>query len=77
MLLASRPRMPPSLRPEAVQRRSGGGDLNPSLGEHLLHVAQAERETEIEPNRVSDHLGREPVALERNLAVSGDFLALD
>ncbi len=37
------------------------GDDHPALGEQLLHVAIAEREAEIQPNRMADDRGREAV----------------
>ena len=40
-------------------------DLDPALRQHLLDVAQAEGEAEIEPHGVADYVSREPVTLER------------
>src|SRR4051794_6157580 len=37
-------------------------DRNAAGGQHLLDHAPAEREAEVEPDRVADDLGREPVA---------------
>jgi hypothetical protein len=37
-------------------------DDDAACGRHLLDHAQAERETEIPPNRVADDLGWKPVA---------------
>jgi hypothetical protein len=37
-------------------------DDDAACGQHLLDHAQAEREAEIQPNRVADDLGRKPVA---------------
>src|SRR5207253_9457495 len=37
------------------------GNLQAALGEEFLNVAVAQRETEIEPNRVLDNHGREAV----------------
>jgi hypothetical protein len=39
------------------------GDVEPALGEEFLDVAVAQREPEIEPDGVPDHLGREAVAV--------------
>jgi hypothetical protein len=41
-------------------------DLDAALGEQLLDVPDAEREPEVELHRISDHVRREPVALERD-----------
>jgi hypothetical protein len=38
------------------------GNVEPSLGQQLLDIAVAQREAEIEPDRVLDDLGREAVA---------------
>ena len=38
------------------------GEVEPALGEQILHVSVAQGEAEIEPNRVLDDLGREPMA---------------
>ena len=38
------------------------GDVEPALGEQFLHVAVAQREAEIEPDRVLDDLGRKTMA---------------
>jgi len=63
-------------------------DLDPALSQHLLDVAQAQAEPEIQPHRMTDHVRREAVALERNRRhqtqlqkapaelLTGDFLAL-
>ncbi len=40
--------------------------LDPTLGQHLLDVAQTQGESEIQPNGLSDHVGREPVPFERD-----------
>jgi hypothetical protein len=40
--------------------------LDPALRKQFLNVADAEREAEIQPHRVADHVRREPVALERD-----------
>src|SRR5260370_2637197 len=37
------------------------GDLKPALGQQFLDIAVAQGEAEIEPDRVLDHLGREPM----------------
>ena len=41
-------------------------DLDPALGEQLLDVPDAEREPELQPGGVPDHVRREAVTLERN-----------
>src|SRR6266446_4511823 len=38
------------------------GDVEPALGEQFLYVAVAQREAEIEPDRVLDDLGRKTMA---------------
>jgi hypothetical protein len=38
-------------------------DLGPSIGEHALEVAVADRELQVPPDRLEDHRGREAVAL--------------
>ena len=38
------------------------GDVEPALGQKLLHISETQREAEVEPNGLSDHLGRETVA---------------
>src|SRR6516162_7935869 len=38
------------------------GDVEPALGQQFLHVAIAQREAEIEPDRVLDDLGRKTMA---------------
>jgi hypothetical protein len=38
------------------------GEVEPTLGEQILHVAVAQREAEIEPNRVLDNRRRKAVA---------------
>src|SRR6516162_525861 len=38
------------------------GDVEPALGEQFLHVAVAQREAQIEPDRVLDDLGRKTMA---------------
>ena len=40
--------------------------LYASLGQHLLHIPKAEGEPEIEPNGQPDHVGRKPMAVERD-----------
>jgi hypothetical protein len=37
-------------------------DINPALGEQLLDIAVAEREPEIDPDRVLDNLGGKAIA---------------
>jgi hypothetical protein len=44
----------------AAHRLVADGD--PALGEDLLDVPEAEREAEVEPDRMGDHFGRERVA---------------
>ena len=39
------------------------GDVEPSFGQELLDIALAQSETEIEPHRVLDDLGREAMAV--------------
>jgi hypothetical protein len=48
------------------------GDVEPALGQQFLHVAVAQREAEIEPDRVLDDLGRKTMAAiaERNDAAT-------
>jgi hypothetical protein len=51
-------------RPEVVHTATRGlGDRDPALREQILDVTKAEREPEIEPNRVMDGLGREPILI--------------
>src|ERR1700737_1256373 len=38
------------------------GDVEPALGQEFLDIAVAQGEAEIEPDRVLDDLGREPMA---------------
>src|SRR5215204_6564535 len=38
------------------------GDVEPALGQEFLHVAVAQGEPEIEPDRMSDDLGWEPMS---------------
>lgn len=43
-------------------------DDDAALGEQILHVAETEMETKVQPNRVSDDLGRETVpSIERTV----------
>ncbi|OCC23274.1 hypothetical protein MB02_11555 [Croceicoccus estronivorus] len=61
-------------------------DVDPSLGEEIFDVPQAQREAKIELDAEPDHAWREPVAPERNgfhaclakwrNAASGDKLSL-
>jgi hypothetical protein len=46
----------------STQRRSFVGEVEPTLGEQILHVAVVQREAEIEPNRVVNNRRREAVA---------------
>ena len=39
-------------------------DFNSALGEQFLDIPNAEREAEIQPYRLADHIRREPMALE-------------
>ena len=62
-------------------------DLDPTLGHQLFYVPQAQCESEIQPDRMTDDLWREPVTLvgyrsQRSLrldhrALDGERLALD
>jgi hypothetical protein len=48
-------------------------DDDPTLGEQILHVAEAEVEAEVQPHGVSDELGREAIAsIERPVSGVGD-----
>ena len=38
------------------------GEYYPALGHHLLDIAEAEAEAEVQPDTVADNLGREPMA---------------
>jgi hypothetical protein len=40
------------------------GQIQTTLGEHLFDIAQAERESSVEPDRVSNDRWREAVAFE-------------
>jgi len=40
------------------------GDVQTSLREHILHIAKAQREPGIQPDRMADDVGREAVPLE-------------
>ena len=40
------------------------GDVQASLPEHVLHIAKAQREPIIQPDRMADDIGRKAVALE-------------
>jgi hypothetical protein len=53
------------LRREALDPAVHGPvvDLGPSVGEHALEVAVADRELQVPPDRLEDHRGREAVAL--------------
>jgi hypothetical protein len=48
------------------------GDIQPTLREQVFDVAIAQRETEIEPNRVPDNRWRKPVAGERDRHAKSD-----
>jgi len=47
------------------QRDYWPASLNPALGEKLLDLANAQREAEIEPHRITDHVRRELDGSER------------
>ena len=51
-------------RPEVVEPAAHGflRDRDPALREQILDVTKAECEPEIEPNRLIDDLGREPIS---------------
>jgi hypothetical protein len=51
-------------RPEMVHPASDGlvRDRDPTLRQQILDVAKAQREPEIEPNRLMDDLRREPIS---------------
>jgi hypothetical protein len=40
--------------------------LDPARRQQFLDIPYAEREAKIQPNRVSDHIRREPVTFERD-----------
>jgi hypothetical protein len=42
------------------QRYRLAARLDPALGEQLLDVAEAQREAEIQPNGMADHVRRKP-----------------
>ena len=52
-------------RPEMVHPAPDGliGDHDPAFRQQILDVAEAQREPNIEPDRVLDDFGREPVPL--------------
>jgi hypothetical protein len=52
-------------RPEMVHPAANRlvGDRNPALGEQIFDVAKAQCEPEIEPDRLLNDLGREPVSV--------------
>lgn len=57
-------------------------DIDATLGDQILDIPQAHRETIVEPHRISDHIRREPVPLEADLSHSprltnGERFALD
>ena len=43
------------------------GDVEPTLGEHFLHISVAQGEAEIKPDRVLNDLGRKAMAAIRKL----------
>src|ERR1700729_1737547 len=51
-------------RPEVVHPAAHGlvRDRDAALREQILNVTKAQREPEIEPNRLMYHLGREPIS---------------
>ena len=46
------------------------GDVHASLSEHVLDIAEAQSESRVEPNRMTDDLGRKTVTFERQLTHS-------
>ena len=64
-------------------------DLDPALGQQFLYITDAQREPEIQPHRISDHIGRKAMTLKRYrthdlfpvanllMAATGEMLALD
>lgn len=58
-------------RPELVDPSAHrlAADLDPALCQQFFHIADAQGEPEIQPDRLPDHVRREPMALERNPAV--------
>jgi hypothetical protein len=46
------------------------GDVHASLSEHVLDIAEAQSEPRVEPNRMTDDLGRKTVTFERQLTHS-------
>lgn len=48
-------------------------DLDPTLGQHFLDVAEAQREPEIELYRLPDDRCREPVTLETDRVHSASW----
>jgi hypothetical protein len=55
-----------SCRGEARSRKFGLTTPDPALSQQLLDVAEAQGEAEIEPHRMADDVGREPVTLKRD-----------
>ncbi|CAB4573784.1 unannotated protein [freshwater metagenome] len=56
--------------------------IDAALRVQIFDIAQAHREAIIEPNRISDHIGREPVSLEAYLSLrprltNGERFTLD
>jgi len=45
---------------------SFAADFDTARGHQLLHVTEAQSESKIEPDRLANDLGREPVTLERD-----------
>jgi hypothetical protein len=58
--------VPGDLRAELDRPTANGlaADLDPALGQEFFDVAETQGEAEIEPHRVADDLGREPMTLE-------------
>jgi hypothetical protein len=52
-----------NMDPSGVKHRLAAG-FDPALSEQLLYIADAQREAEIQPHRITDHLWRKPMALE-------------
>ena len=59
--------VPGELRPELDHPAADGlvADLDATLREQLLNVTKAERKAEVEPHGMADHIGWEPMPLER------------
>lgn len=69
-------------RPGLLDIPRGESLEDATLGEQILDIPQAHRETIVEPHRISDHIRREPVPLEADLShdprlTNRDGFALD